>query len=260
MRVWQVDAFTSVPFKGNPAGVVIPEYPLDDSLMQHIATEMNLSETAFFIPGKCPLLRWFTPSYEIDLCGHATLSAAHIWMTKIDPELKHVTFDTKFAGPLEVQRLSNLYTLNFPSRPGKPFEVPSLVIEALGGTKPAEAYLARDLMIVYDDEESVHKMEPDMRALLKFKPSIIATAKSKGPYDFISRFFCADDSITEDPVTGSAHCTLAPYWARKLGKNKLKAHQASKRGGDLLLEVQGERIAIAGEAVTVLEGNILCKF
>ncbi len=207
--------------------------------MQNIATEMNLSETAFVLmrQGKNPYLRWFTPLFEIDLCGHATLASAHIYITEIFPDLSEVTFDTKFVGPLNVQKINSEYRMNFPFRLGEKqqiSEIPQYVLEALSTARPFEAYKSRDLMLVYEDDQVIHDIAPDFKALLQYKDFIIVTAKSSNSqYDFISRFFCADDGITEDPVTGSAHCTLAPYWSKTLGKRNLKAYQASARGGEL---------------------------
>lgn len=259
MKFWQVDSFTDKPFSGNPAAVFVLDTPLDDQLMQDITSEMNLSETAFILnrEGKNPLLRWFTPMFEIDLCGHATLAAAHIYMTNIYPKLKEVTFDTKFVGSLKVIKNNDSYTMDFPSRLGEKVnleDIPPFVFDALSTVKPIEAYQSRDLMLVYESEQTVREMKPNFSALLDYKNFIIVTAKTSGKFDFISRFFCADDGITEDPVTGSAHCTLAPYWAMKTSKSKLNAYQASKRGGELLLEMQKDRLYITGKAITVLEG------
>lgn len=263
LNFWQVDAFTNQPFKGNPAAIFILHEKLSDELMQNITIEMNLSETAFILirEGQNPLLRWFTPMFEIDLCGHATLASAHIYMTEIFPDLNEVTFDTKFVGPLTVEKVGGLYSMNFPSRLGDEQEVasiPPFVLDALTTkAKPHTAYKSRDLMLVYDDEQIIRDMNPDFNALMKHKDFIIVTAKSKSPnYDFISRFFCADDGIAEDPVTGSAHCTLAPYWSKQLDKISLKAYQASRRGGDLGLKIVEDRILITGEAVTVLDGKM----
>lgn len=260
---WQVDAFTNQPFKGNPAAVFILENELDDEFMQNIAVEMNLSETAFVLlrgDNQRPLLRWFTPTTEIDLCGHATLASSHVLLTKIFPDKNEVTFDTKFVGPLPVKRNQDGYTMNFPSRLGDRVplgEIPEFILEALSESRPIDAYKSRDLMLVYDDEKVIREIVPDFNALRAFKDFIIVTAKSSdSKFDFVSRFFCADDGIAEDPVTGSAHCTSTPYWAEKLGRTKLTAYQASKRGGELLLEVWGDRILITGQAVTLIEGHL----
>lgn len=263
MKIWQVDSFTDQVFKGNPAGVCILDKPLEDSLMQNIAAEMNLSETAFILPreGQNPLLRWFMPDDEIDLCGHATLAAAHIWMTAIEPDMPEIIFDTKVAGTLAVAKSGNSqYTMNFPVRAGDLVAlngVPEMVINALSSEKPIAALQARDLMLVYENEEMIRSMTPDIKALEQHDGYIIVTAPSSGPYDFISRFFCASDGIAEDPVTGSAHCTLAPYWAERFGKADLKAYQASERGGVLDLSMKGDRLDITGNAVTVLRGELL---
>lgn len=260
MKFWQVDAFTNQPFKGNPAAVLILEQPLSDELMQNIAVEMNLSETAFVLlrEGQNPLLRWYTPTMEIDLCGHATLASAHVYLTEVYPGTE-VTFDTKFVGPLNVKKEGGSYTMNFPSRPGEKVDikdVPDFALKALSDVMPVEAFKARDLMLVYESEQVVRDIKPDFNALSKYKEFIIITAKGSGKYDFISRFFCADDGISEDPVTGSAHCTSAPYWAGKLDKTEMLAYQASARGGDLSLKLVDDRLFITGEAVTVMEGKI----
>jgi len=259
MKFWQIDAFTSEPFKGNPAAVVILDKPLPDDVLQNIAIEMNQSETAFIeMQGAQPHLRWFTTSAEVDLCGHATMASAHVWLS-LHPDQTEVTFTTKFVGPLSVSKSGPMYTMNFPSRPGEPVEVdsiPNYVLQALSPHPPKEAYMARDLMLVYDDEAIVREMQPDVFTLKKFQKWIIVTSRSKD-FDFISRFFCASDTLSEDPVTGSAHCTSTPYWARVLGKRELHAYQASARGGHLNLELNGDRVFISGEAVTVLQGDLI---
>jgi len=260
LKFWQVDAFTNQAFKGNPAAIFVIEEQLEDSLMQNIAAEMNLSETAFvqLRAGHKPLLRWFTPIMEVDLCGHATLASAHVLFNEIHPEWSSVTFDTKFVGPLNVKKNERGSTLDFPSRPGKTLsleQVPSFVVKALGGVKPVFAVDSRDLMLVYDSDEEVKKMAPDFNGLIGYDRAIIVTARSRDlRYDFISRLFSVYDGIPEDPVTGSAHCTLTPYWSKQLGKTKLNAFQASKRGGELLVEMQGNQVLITGESVTIMEG------
>lgn len=263
LKFWQVDSFAQEPFKGNPAAVFVLDEELDDQLMQNIAVEMNLSETAFILlrDGQNPLLRWFTPMFEIDLCGHATLASAHIYLTEVCPDLKEVTFDTKFVGPLQVQKKELGYTMDFPSRPGEKIDIQDIPASVMSGlcidSKPIDAYKARDLMLVYEDEQTIRDINPDFNMLAKYDDFIIVTAPSSDrKYDFISRFFCADDGIAEDPVTGSAHCTLTPYWSQKLGKEKLRAYQASKRGGELDCEIVGDRILISGSALTVIEGNM----
>ncbi len=262
LKFWQVDAFASVPFKGNPAAVLVLDDPLGEDLMQNITIEMNLAETAFILrrAGQNPLLRWFTSQGEIDLCGHATLASAHIYLSEVAPAQTDVTFDTKFVGPLHVSKNENGYTMNFPSRPGEAVaigDVPDFVMDALTPARPVEARKARDLMLVYDREVDVRGIEPDFSALRKYPHPVIATARSdRSEFDFISRFFHAGDAVPEDPVTGSAHCTSAPYWGGKLGKTEMRAWQASPRGGALHLELLGERVNISGPAVTVIEGVI----
>ena len=262
LKYWHIDAFTNVPFKGNPAAVYILSEPLEDDMMQAIAIEMNLSETAFVLlrEGQNPLLRWFTPMFEIDLCGHATIASAQVYFSEFAPDAAVVTFDTKFVGPLTVQKNERSYTMNFPARPGETVSLntlPAFITQSLSATQPAEARKARDLMLVYENEQTVLEMEPDFRALRQYDGFIIATAPSSNPqFDFISRFFCSSDGISEDPVTGSAHCTLAPYWAKKLNKSRMTAYQASSRGGVLLLELQDDRLNITGEAVTLMEGTL----
>ncbi len=259
-KFWQVDSFTRVPFQGNPAAVFVYDSPMEDELMQNIAVEMNLSETAFVYlrEGQSPMLRWFTPMYEMDLCGHATLAAAQIYFSEINKSVNEVTFDTKFVGNITVSKNQSSLTMNFPSRPGDEVRIesiPNFVLQSLSDVKPIYARKSRDLMLVFEDEKTVLEMKPNFNALLEYKDFIIVTAKSSNPkYDFISRFFCASDGIKEDPVTGSAHCTLAPYWSERLGKNKMIAFQASKRGGLLSLDLQKERLNITGEAVTIIEG------
>ena len=261
-HIYQVDAFTSDIFGGNPAAVVPLETWLPDEVMQNIAIENNLSETAFFIPdGDDFYLRWFTPTYEIDLCGHATLGTAHVILNERYPERDRVTFKTNVAGDLIVTKDGNQLVMDFPSRPGEkidPKDVPSIVYESMDNPTPVEAYKARDLMLVYDDEELVRNAQPDFSKLIQYPDAVIITSLTKDKkYDFISRFFCPYDmGIPEDPVTGSAHCTLTPYWADKLGKTSLRARQVSERGGDLDLDLQGDRLFIKGQTKLYMRGNI----
>ncbi len=263
LQFWQVDAFASAIFKGNPAAVFFVTNPLDDKLMQNIAMEMNLSETAFILlrKGQNPYLRWFTPICEVDLCGHATLAAAHVLFSEIYPNLETVVFDTKLAGPLSVRKNSNnTLTMDLPSSPGDIIEVdtiPLFVVNALSKTLPILAYKSKYLMLVYNNEETIVQMKPNFNALIDYEYDIIVTAQSiNEDYDFVSRVFCASDGILEDPVTGSAHCTLTPYWSKKLSKIKLCAYQSSKRGGQLNLELYDNRLLITGKALTVLDGSM----
>lgn len=262
LNFWQVDAFTKEAFKGNPAAVVFLEEALCEKLMQKIAMEMNVSETAFvgLRKEKNPYLRWFTPLCEIDLCGHATLSSAHIYFSHINKQAEKVCFDTRSVGPLTVTKEGGYLSMDFPSRPGDSVQlsdVPKFVIDALGGQMPVEARKARDLMLIYKNEDEILKMKPDFNALCKYPHKVIVTAPSKDKqHDCISRFFAPTVGVDEDPVTGSAHCTIAPYWASRLDKERVFAYQASKRGGELTIRVMNERLAIAGYAVTVLEGKL----
>ncbi len=223
--------------------------------------EMNQSETAFILNDGSdrPLLRWFTPLMEVDLCGHATLASAHIWLTQIKPGDTSVTFRTNVAGDLTVIKTAGGYTMDFPVRAGETIDVSSIsreVLQSLSDEMPVEAYSARDLMLVYASEDAVRNARVDYAALRQQKQWLIITAPSE-EHDFISRFFCIDEGM-EDPVTGSAHCTLAPYWANRLGKTKLNAYQASKRGGALGIELKDGRVLISGPAVTVCEACLTC--
>ncbi len=260
--IYQIDAFASSSFGGNPAAVVPLDSWLSDEVMQNIAIENNLSETAFFIPdGDNFYLRWFTPTYEIDLCGHATLATSHVIMRELYPDRDKVVYKTNVAGDLTVTKNDNNFTMDFPNRPGERIDIqdiPPIVFESMDSLKPIEAYKARDLMLVYDDEDFVRNAKPNFSKLIQYPDAVIITSTTKDKnYDFISRFFCPYDiSIPEDPVTGSAHCTLTPYWANKLNKTKLSARQVSTRGGDLSLELKNNRVYISGETKLYLKGSI----
>lgn len=254
--IYQVDAFTDKLFGGNPAAIC----PLNEWLpapeMQKIAAENNLAETAFFIPqGKDFELRWFTPEVEIDLCGHATLATAHILFDSLNYQGNVVHFHTLKAGTLTVHRNGDIYTLDFPSRSPEACQVPPGLIEAIGGN-PVEVLRSRDYFIVYAKESDVKALKPDFLALSKIDSlGFIATAPGDNS-DFVSRFFAPAAGINEDPVTGSSHCSLIPYWANRLGKPKLHAYQISSRLGELWCESKGDRVMIAGKAVTYLKGEI----
>jgi PhzF family phenazine biosynthesis protein len=254
--IWQVDAFASRPFAGNPAAVCPLVAWLPERLMQQIAAETNLSETAFIVKGPSGWeIRWFTPVREIDLCGHATLASAWVVFHKLDGRLKSVTFSSK-SGPLTVERNGETLSLDFPARPGEHVSPPPELAEALGRA-PAEVLKARDLMAVYLTEDEVRALHPDFGKLHRLDAhAVIATAPGK-QCDFVSRFFAPRSGIQEDPVTGSSHCTLIPYWSRRLRKREMRAVQVSPRGGELLLEDRGDRVAIAGRAVPVLEGILM---
>jgi len=256
LRLFQVDAFSSRVFAGNPAAVVPLESWLDDATLQAIASENNLSETAFLVRGSSGYeIRWMTPAAEVDLCGHATLASAWVLFHELDPGRTEVTFQSK-SGPLSVVARGDRLALDFPSRPAEP--APKLV-EPLGealGSLPSAALASRDLMAVYEREEDVRSLRPDMEKVAAFDcTGVIATAPGDG-CEFVSRFFAPAFGIPEDPVTGSAHCTLVPYWAERLGETLLHARQISARGGDLYCELRGDRVEIAGHAVKYLDGTI----
>ena len=249
LSIFQVDAFTDKVFSGNPAAVVPLESWLPDATLQSIALENNLAETAYYVKvGDRYHLRWFTPAVEMDLCGHATLAAAFV----IGQD--RMAFDTK-SGELVVRKDGDLLVMDFPSRPPKPVTPEAGAVAAIGG-KPIEVLAARDYFLVYNTEKEVLSLQPDMLALSRLNQgTFIATAKGDN-CDFVSRFFAPKLGVPEDPVTGSAHCTLIPYWAEKLGKNTLKARQVSARGGDLRCKLNGDRVEMAGHAVLYLQGKI----
>ncbi|MES2275812.1 MAG: PhzF family phenazine biosynthesis protein [Bacteroidota bacterium] len=255
--IYQADAFTDTLFGGNPAAVCPLGSWLPDATMQKIAAENNLAETAFFVKtDKGYLLRWFTPEYEIDLCGHATLATAHILFTQLGYAGPTIYFETMKAGVLTVTKNGDKYTLDFPSRPAEPAIIPTGLTEALGMKEPLEFLRSRDYMLVYDNEDEILNCSPDFNLLGKFDVvGIIITSPGK-EVDFVSRFFAPSAGIPEDPVTGSAHCNLIPYWANKLGKNQLHAYQQSARKGELWCELKGDRVLMSGKAVTYLKGEI----
>jgi PhzF family phenazine biosynthesis protein len=255
--IYQADAFTNVLFGGNPAAICPLDNWLPDATMQQIALENNLAETAFFVKNQNGyLLRWFTPELEIDLCGHATLASAHILFTELGYGSDTINFDTVKAGTLTITRSEGKYAMDFPSRPPVSADIPEGLIEALGGKTPKEVLRSRDYFLVYDNEEDILNIVPDHSALAKIETlGIIVTAPGKD-VDFVSRFFAPAAGVPEDPVTGSAHCNLIPYWAEKLGKTTLHAYQVSARRGELWCELMGDRVVMAGEAVTYLRGQI----
>ena len=250
---YQVDAFTDRLFTGNPAGVCLLLDWLPDATLQAIAAENNLAETAFVVPRNGYFdLRWFTPNLEMDLCGHATLAPAHVIFHHLGCRDSIVRFQTR-SGLLTVTREQDLLTLDFPARPASPCPAPADLVAGLGATPVATAK-ARDYLAVFNNEETVRKLKPDMAALLRLDClGIIATAPGE-QCDFVSRFFAPRAGVPEDPVTGSAHCTLIPYWAERLGRTKLHARQVSPRGGELFCELRGERVGMAGRAVTYSTG------
>lgn len=254
--IFQVDAFTEHLFGGNPAAICPLSEWLPAPQMQKIAAENNLAETAFFIPqGNDFELRWFTPEFEIDLCGHATLATAHILFTLLGYERDVIHFHTLKAGTLSVHRLGDKYILDFPSRIPQAAQVPPGLIKAMGGN-PVEILRSRDYFLVYEKESDIVSLSPDFVELSKIDSiGFIATAPGD-TCDFVSRFFAPSAGINEDPVTGSAHCNLIPYWADRLGKENMHAYQVSARRGELWCQLKGDRVLMSGKAVTYLKGEI----
>ena len=248
-----IDAFTGSLFGGNPAGVCLLADWLPDGVLQSIAAENNLAETAFVVQRDSFFdLRWFTPTLEVDLCGHATLAAGHVIFRHLGCRAAVVRFQTR-SGGLTVSHNEDLLTLDFPARPAAPCETPQALSEGLRANPSATAK-ARDYLAVFETEQAVRSLQPDMAALMRLDClGIIATAPGE-QCDFVSRFFAPRAGVPEDPVTGSAHCTLIPYWAERLGRSRLRALQVSPRGGELLCEDRGERVGIGGRAVTYSSG------
>lgn len=256
LDIYQVDAFADGVFSGNPAAV-IPLYEwLSDELMQNIAMENNLSETAFFVKrGEYFELRWFTPESEVDLCGHATLASAHVIAEHLDYTDPAVVFETK-SGRLFVDREDDLYSMDFPAWGLREIQVTERVSKALGA-RPTELFMGeRDMMAVFENEEDVRNLKPDHRLVSRLDGMCMICTAPGLDYDFVSRTFVPEHGIPEDPVTGSAHCTLVPFWADRLGKDTLLAYQASARGGSLDCQHMGDRVKIAGKAVTYMKGTI----
>jgi PhzF family phenazine biosynthesis protein len=253
--MFQVDAFTSQVFRGNPAAVCLLERWLDDATLQSIAAENNLSETAYLVGGDGAYeVRWMTPKQEVDLCGHATLASAFVLFAGAEKGREEIVFRSK-SGELKVRRDGDLLTLDFPARPPQPMTASEELLEGLG-RPPREVWAARDYLAVFETEEEVRTLVPDYERLARVdRFAIIATAPGTR-VDFVSRFFAPRQGIPEDPVTGSAHCTLVPFWSKRLGKKKLHALQVSPRGGELFCEDRGDRVAISGRAVRYLEGTI----
>ena len=289
LTIYQIDAFAEKTFQGNPAAVVPLEDWIEDDLMQKIAMENNLSETAFFVKGKLPErrinekggtsksgpsqpgealtpegfgeaayhIRWFTPTFEIDLCGHATLASAYIIKNFIEPHLAEINFTTQKAGTLRAMTKDGIYTLDFPSRMPKPCDVPDKLLKSLNITTAAvEVLKSRDYFVVLPNEDAVKNVEPDFTLMAQLDSvGVIVTAKGQS-VDVVSRCFYPGAGIPEDPVTGSAHCNIIPYWSDKLGKTKLFCKQLSQRGGDLHCELEGDRVLMSGKCVLYLQGDI----
>lgn len=260
LRITQVDAFTNKPFAGNPAGVCILSKPAGAGWMLNVAREMNLAETAFLVKQKDGYdLRWFTPAVEVDLCGHATLASAHVlWEDgHLKPDVE-ARFHTK-SGLLTATKSKSWIALNFPATPVMAAAAPTGLIEALGVKASFVGRSRFDYLVEVDSEATVRTLDPDLTALSRIESrGVIVTAATNetSQYDFVSRFFAPQSGVPEDPVTGSAHCALAPYWATKLAQTDLVAYQASARGGEVLLRLLGDRVELSGEAVTVLRGEL----
>lgn len=259
MKYYIVDAFTDEVFHGNQAGVCLLDREISDEVMQNIASENNLAETAFLIKrNDAYYLRWFTPDVEIDLCGHATLATAYVMMTQVEPERTSITFHT-ISGELTVEKNGDLFTMYFPTRAPKEIEKPKLLEKALG-CKVLETTLSRDMVALVESEDVVKNLQPDIEIMRQISKDIafavVVTAKGES-CDFVSRFFAPNAGIIEDPVTGSSHCTLIPYWHEKLNKTEMYAKQLSKRGGNLQCKYLGEKVSISGHAKSYLQGEIL---
>jgi PhzF family phenazine biosynthesis protein len=254
--IFQVDAFTGHVFAGNPAAVCpLPSW-LDDATMQSIAAENNLSETAFFVSGpREHALRWFTPTHEVDLCGHATLASAFVIFNDLDPAQQVAAFTSR-SGPLRVTRSADMLVLDFPALPPDPAEAPAEVLAALGLAPREVWHAAGNYMAVYETEAEVRGLRPDMARLRAVDGMGVVVTAPGTASDFVSRYFAPAYGIDEDPVTGSTHCTLTPYWSKRLGKERLHALQVSARGGELFCMPLGDRVAIAGRAVKYMQGMI----
>ncbi|MCW3848470.1 PhzF family phenazine biosynthesis protein [Sphingomonas sp. LB-2] len=254
--IFQVDAFADRLFGGNPAAVmVLPGYP-DDALLQAIAAENNLAETAFLVAeGADYRLRWFTPAVEVPLCGHATLASAAVVMERLEPGRERVTFHSA-SGPLAVRRAGGGYVLDFPARPSESVAAPAGLAEALGAGPDEVRVNAFNYIAVLASAAQVRALAPDMAGVAAMdRPGVIVTAPGDGAHDFVSRYFAPAKGINEDPVTGAAHCMLAPYWAARLGKSEFRAWQASRRGGEVICRLIGDRVELEGGCVFFLEGR-----
>lgn len=260
-RYYVVDAFTDKPFQGNPAAVVpLSSWP-SNQWMQNLAMEINLSETAFVVGGDGLYeLRWFTPLTEVELCGHATLATAHtLWSHGYETAGGSITFDTH-SGPLVCAQRESVIELDFPATAAEPAETPSILSQALGAPTVYVGKSSFDYLIEVSSAQVVRELSPDFALLRKLavRGFIVTAPSDNGDFDFISRFFAPAAGVNEDPVTGSAHCALAPYWAPKLGRDQLRGFQASKRGGAVSVRLAGDRVILGGQAITVMQGELYC--
>lgn len=260
IKIYQIDAFTDQLFGGNPAAVCPLDSWPDDNILQNIALENQLAETAFFVklPNEVFHLRWFTPEIEMDLCGHATLASAFVLFNELAYAGNEILFDT-LSGRLSVKKRGDYLELDFPARPPQKAELPQIISDGLN-IQPVEVWKARDYLLVYDTEEDIKNIAPDLAILnqINIDPGgvIVSAQGDDEQVDFVSRFFTPQASIFEDPVTGSAHCTLIPFWAERLNKTQLSALQISKRQGALICQLNKDRVTIKGKAVKYLEGTI----
>jgi len=255
--IFKLDAFASKVFAGNPAAVMpMKSFPAE-ATMQAIAAENNLSETAFLVPEDGDYrLRWFTPKVEVPLCGHATLASAAVVMERLEPGRRRVVFHTA-SGPLGITRTSAGYVMNFPARPSEPLSPPVGLVDGLRITPSEVLVNSFNYMAVLNSLEALRALAPDMATIARLdRPGVIVTAPGEGDYDFVSRYFAPAKGIAEDPVTGAAHCMLAPYWAKRLSKSVLRAYQASPRGGEMICRVKGDRVELEGRCVFYLEGEV----
>lgn len=255
--MFQVDAFTSRRFAGNPAAVVLLEAFPPDAVMLAIAGENNLAETAFLVPnGADYRLRWFTPVLEVPLCGHATLASAAVVMEQLEPGRDRAVFHSA-SGPLKVRREGTAYVMDFPARPSELVATPPGLADALGATPLEVMSNEFNFMALIESETALRELAPEMAPLARIgRPGVIVTAPSESDYDFVSRYFAPAKGIPEDPVTGAAHCMLAPYWAKRLGKTEFRAFQASRRGGEVICRLIDDRVELQGQCVFYLRGEI----
>lgn len=257
---YMVDAFTTTTFGGNAAAVCPLTEWLPDATLLKMAKQHNQSETAFFVTTDNGFeLRWFTTQGEINLCGHATLAAAHVIFEYLNFPDATIHFDTRFVGPLTVTRNGEWLTLDFPAWKTEPAAPPALLLEALGITEYKEVRVARDYLVVLENQQQVEALRPNINAMVPLGKMVCVTAPGTGKYDFVSRFFCPGEAVAEDPVTGSAHSMLIPYWAEKLSKTEMMAHQGVDRGGELRCRHLGDRVHIGGQATTYLIGKIVLR-
>ncbi len=256
--IWQVDAFTNEAFRGNPAAVCVLNESRPEGWMQHVALEMNLSETAFVVPdGERFLLRWFTPASEVRLCGHATLASAHVlWEEGMVDSARTIEFQTVHSGVLSARRGKDRIELDFPVRVPEEVAAPEGLVEALDVEPLFVARAARDYLVLVDSEADVQALHPDFSGLRRVEARGVMVTAPSSEFDFVSRFFAPAVGVDEDPVTGSAHCCLCPFWAERLGKRAMVGYQASFRGGVVAVELAGDRVTLAGPAVTTLRGEL----